>query len=740
MTRKNSSCKTRTLVWKCCGRNAALFTLSLLLQLVAMPVGMILRIQEQLQYVDLSDPEQRDSVWTLIHGLLYEGQLGMFVLAGLAVLCGIAMFRYLHVKQQTDFFHALPVTRGQLFASHVITGVLAVVPAYLLSVVLTCGVCVAYDFADVVQIDILLLSMAVHLAGFLLVYAVSILAAICCGNTLVSLLVCGWFQFGLLAGCEAVDALVYVLYPARVYGNAGMPVWLSPFFGAMSAINPLTDVWPDKPVRYFEACMPRLLLSLFAAAVILALAYWLNQIRRSENTGLSLAFPKLEQPLKLYIVSTMAISCGIIIQSTITSWTVMFFSMAVAALITACVVEIVYHQDFGSLFYRWKSLLVYFVICAVVLGCMANDITGWNSKLPERDTIVSASLSSDLEEWDCMPNEAVTEDDTVYFGRDTMYYLLSSLYYDLSGAEEESKKDYIDYWDGSRLESKEVLDAMYASASMGAEAMKGDRSTLQTDSEQWSYTVIFTLKNGKTFQRQYYMPGDSEELAKYGAAVRFSEEYQEKYTPAAFARANRDQVSEMLVMNYGDVAQYSADEIKNPRTISDILDTLYEESQELTQDYCAEHMPVLALRVVGQEETWTPSDLTDMDMRGRDMDDIIDIPVYACETDTLELLKENLTNFHTGFVSEDITQMEITTYTEDYDEKTVTLRATEPTEANTMQKWLPYVIPQQFDALIDPVYYRKGANGENVTAYVAVRLKDGAEANCYCYRDVDGKD
>ncbi|MDD6612318.1 MAG: hypothetical protein PUE91_08955, partial [Clostridiales bacterium] len=84
MTRKNLSCKTRTLVWKCCGRNAALFTLSLLLQLVAMPVGMILRIQEQLQYVDLSDPEQRDSVWTLIHGLLYEGQLGMFVLAGLA--------------------------------------------------------------------------------------------------------------------------------------------------------------------------------------------------------------------------------------------------------------------------------------------------------------------------------------------------------------------------------------------------------------------------------------------------------------------------------------------------------------------------------------------------------------------------------------------------------------------------------------------------------------------------------
>lgn len=190
-------------------------------------------------------------------------------------------------------------------------------------------------------------------------------------------------------------------------------------------------------------------------------------------------------------------------------------------------------------------------------------------------------------------------------------------------------------------------------------------------------------------------------------------------------------------MNYGDVARYSADEIKNPRTISDILDTLYEESQELTQEYCAEHMPVLALRVAGQEETWAQSDLTDLSMRGRDLDDLIDIPVYACETDTLELLKENITDFHTGFTMEEIAQMEITTYTEDYHEKKATLRATEPTEAKIMQKWLPYVIPQEFDVLIDPVYYHRKSDHEYVEAHVAVRMKDGAEADCYCYRNVE---
>ena len=100
MTRKNSSCKTRTLVWKCCGRNAALFTLSLILQLVAMPVSMILSIQGQLQNMDLSNEEERNFVREQIHGLLYEGQIGMLVLAGLAA------------RGETVVHHAEHIDRG----------------------------------------------------------------------------------------------------------------------------------------------------------------------------------------------------------------------------------------------------------------------------------------------------------------------------------------------------------------------------------------------------------------------------------------------------------------------------------------------------------------------------------------------------------------------------------------------------------------------------------------------------
>lgn len=736
MTRKNSCCKTHILVRKCCGRNAALFTLSLLLQLIAMPVDMILNIQRQIQGRDLTDLDQRQNAWREIYTTFNESQMGMLILVVLAVLCGICMFRYLHVKQQTDFFHALPMSRGQLFTARVWTGILAVVPAYLLSMALSCGVCAAYGFGDVIQLDILLLSIAVHIAGFLLIYVVSILAAICCGNTLVSLLVCGWFQFGLLAAYEVLNLLLYILYPARAYSDAAIPMWMSPVLISMTATESLAYDWNEEKVPYGGECLLYIAAFLIAAVVIGALAYWLNRIRKSENAGLSMAFPKMEQPFKLYVVSVTAIFCGIMIHSTITSWNVMFFSMAIAAIIIACVVEIIYHQDFGSLFYRWKSLLVYVVLCFVLLGCMAKDITGWNSRLPERDQIVSASLGSDWGVWSCVPEERAQ------FYETSASSLLRNMYHTLSNENMVSdREDDIDYFDNCMLESKKVVDILYQSASLGAEEMKGDRSMLTEEPDRWEYTVTFKLKNGRMFQRKYYMPDDTKQLKKNAAAVRFSEEYQKQYTTAAMAWKHRDQVSRMLVMNYVDAAQVQGNKIENQRVISDVLQTLYEESQELTQEYCADHLPILMIRVVGQDwknDSWTP--LANLDMYGKDLDDLVDIPVYACQTDTLALLKQSISGLETGFGTQKISWMQIRMYTEDLEEeKKIILWASEPSEAQQIQKWLPYIIPTGFQSLVDPMYFENNQDHDDSQAsevYVTIHLQDGTEMECYAYRKI----
>ena len=71
----------------------------------------------------------------------FDNPLLKLVLIVLAILCGVAMFRYLHDKRQVDFYHALPISRGRLFLVQYVTGVAAVIPVYLIVLLLTLAAC-----------------------------------------------------------------------------------------------------------------------------------------------------------------------------------------------------------------------------------------------------------------------------------------------------------------------------------------------------------------------------------------------------------------------------------------------------------------------------------------------------------------------------------------------------------------------------------------------------------------------
>ena len=115
-----------------------------------------------------------------------------------------------------------------------------------------------------------------------------------------------------------------------------------------------------------------------AVLVIFALAYFLNRIRASESTGMSLAFPAMQLPLKFYMMSVVGAYVGLFFEDMTGSWGMLFVGMAGGAFVTACVTEIVYDMDFHSLFCHWKSTVVYAVAAAVVLGVLALDVMGWN--------------------------------------------------------------------------------------------------------------------------------------------------------------------------------------------------------------------------------------------------------------------------------------------------------------------------------------------------------------------------
>ena len=723
MTRNNSSCKLRTLVFNCSVRQAPLYAVAFLAMLLFQPVYTLLNIRSRTRFSDMSNPDVYSSVCKDLRDSLLVNVPAALLLLILALVAGISAFRYLHVKNQTDFFHALPIRRGQLFASRALTGILAVLPSYLIGVLLSCAVIAAHGYGEILNAPEIVSSIAAHAVGFLLVYAVAVLSAIVCGNTLVSLLVCGWFQLGVLLGWVALDSLLYVLMPARTNG-AVVSLWSSPLIDVFQLLRPLEDTVSYVTVGKQAAdCM-------VAVLVIFALAYFLNRIRASENTGMSLAFPAMQLPLKFYMMSVVGTYVGLFFEDMTGSWGMLFVGMAGGAFVTACVTEIVYDMDFHSLFCHWKSTVVYAVAAAVVLGVFALDVMGWNSKLPSRADIVSAQLVSDYTPWECTNNTWNQDWDYANFSHDMIQSLDVS--YNTSRATYVSDSDpsgLLDITEVQKLRESGNIDRVYASAQLGAQAMQHERGKISEklstcdeygDNLYATYLVRFQLANGKTFERQYIMPTDTQELADNADAVRYSKEYLSTSTPEAVAHSKQDVAK--IIDVYGCEASHSASKrIDNQQAIRAILDTLQKESLQRDKAYIDSHAPVYYLYVRGKQDVELYGDERLPSGEG-DGDDIIIIPIYDYETQTIALLGKYVDVMPKTFSVDTIAKISNGEY-EEY------------TQAADIAKLIPALIPEDFANCMDgAVYHQALKNDRHVTVY----MKDGQEIACGCYLDRTG--
>jgi hypothetical protein len=731
MTRKNSSCKLRTLVFTCSVRQAPLYAIAFLAMLIFQPVYTLLDIRSRTRFSDMSDAYVYNSIMKDLHDALIANFPTAGLLIVLALIAGIGVFRYLHVKNQTDFFHALPIRRGQLFASHVLTGILAVIPAYIVGVLLSCAVIAAHGYGEILSVQEILLSILLHSTGFLLVYAVAVLSAIVCGNTLVSILVCAWFQFGILVGWAGLDSVLYVLMPARTHG-AAVSLWSSPAAAVFEMLGGLSD----ETISYVQLGK-QTANCLIAVIVIFALAYFLNHIRASENTGMSLAFPALQIPFKVYMMSVVGIFGGLFFENMTGSWGMLFVGMAIGIFLTACVVEIVYDMDFHSLFHHWKGTMIYAAAVVVVMGALAFDAFGWNSRLPDRSEIVSAQLISDHAEWACTNDTWSKGWDYADFDHGMMgnMYTEPQGYSTVYGSNVDPDQ-LLDIADIQPLKESKNIDYVYASAQLGAQEMKHGRSRISNNLNQYdeygdnlyaTYLVRFQLANGKTFERQYAMPVDTKELTDNADAVRYTKEYLSTNTPEAVAQSRKSLAKVIDV--YGYKGKYTdSKHINNKQAIDAVLDTLQKESLQRDQTYIDSHAPEYYLRVRGAIEESMYGNGANVDTSG---DDIITIPVYSYETQTIALLSKYVDAMPETFGADSIAKIRVITDVSDEGEE----KYQDFTQAADIAKLLPAVIPTDFENYLDgAVYHQASKNYHSTTVY----MKDGQTIACGCYLDRTG--
>lgn len=455
----------------------------------------------------------------------------------MAVVCGVALFAYLHNRQKVDFYHSLPISRTRLFANNFLTGIVCTFSTYFVMLAITLACTFAMGCGEAVHWDEIGGAVLCNLIIFLLVYALTVLTTVFCGHTVITLLLLVWVFFSpMLIRILQIGLFTnfYETYTsADAYYNLGLAAFLSPvfqYFGidglhfrGSSFVFGGTDG---------SSALGLLVGYLIAAAVVTALALFLFRIRRSERAGTALAFTPTKLPIKVYICLVMGVAFGWVfgmIAGNFWFWP----GLVIGTVLFHWIVEIIYAFDFRAIFAKPLHLLAILVVLFAGMLAMQFDVTGYDTWLPDREDLTAVDISGSGE-------PALTEPSNI--------------------------------------------DAVYRLMEIGVQTMQ-EEYTDGDGSLSYTFVTVRCQMGSRTAARQYKLP-ETEEVQTLLNQIYQSEEYKRAKWPLfrfEEASTDPDRQSNLTISAHTAAGELSA-EVSNTAQVTQIITTLREESLIRTEN------------------------------------------------------------------------------------------------------------------------------------------------------------
>lgn len=629
MTSKNFSFKS--LVW----HNMASRMWAIALSVLGCLAGLLLPIfaiqqdyQVQLKFTTEPDYARtaadvlKNTQNSIAQAISFDSPLIKLVLIVLATLCGVAMFRYLHDRRQVDFYHALPISRGKLFAVNYISGALLVLPFYLIVLVIGLIFVSAMGLGGQITGALLVQSILGNIAYFLLNYTVAVLCTVLTGNTIITVLLGIWAQLGipvLMVMIQCYQAMFYETFNSTVplmqtfvlYGSP-MCNYLATSHDTHTMYVPLFDTALD-----VVGGMAVLIYPVILTIVLGVLSYFLFVRRKSENTGMAVSFRRAKAPIKWFMSMFSGLGFGLIFTAIFTGTSGgMWFGLVFGVVLWHMVVEIIYDFDFKALLHHWKQMIVLVILAVIVVAGIKNDVFGYDSYIPDVDDIASAAIESP-------------------------YYNIDWNYND-----QDIYKDQL-----TDAESIEKIHQL-------AELSVANENSWEVGESSHTYTIHYTLKNGDHVSRCY--SGVSQKIVEdVMIDLLTSEPYLKQYSTLQtlqITETNEEGMTRLEVRNSaapgGTLPQAT---LISRNEIQEVIDQLRADQIANAEAHLKE-FPVMQLTI---ENEWAERP---EDNRGALYS--ADLMVYAADTDTLALIKR-LTGVEPVKLShENVNSIEITQYDE----------------------------------------------------------------------------
>ena len=514
------------------------FFFSLLLPvLMTMQRALEIRAHQLREYPDLVDQDWQSALSTVSSLLGGGNPFVKTTFIVMAIVCGIAMFAYLHTRQKVDFYHSLPISRTKLFVNNYLTGVIFAVSSYAVMLVIALACAFAMGFGAAVDWSAIGGAVVSHLIVFLLLYALTVLTTVVCGNTVISLLLLAWVMLS--------PMLVYMLYSGLCNKFYQTYTMQSVDMKAVFHLAPVVQFFAldglhYERVEYVEqtSALGLLLVYLVAAVAVTVLSWYLFRIRKSERAGVALAFAPAKLPIKVYMCLVMGVAFGLVFNMIAGDFW-FWVGLVLGTVLFHWIVEMIYAFDFHAIFAKPVHLAAILVVLFAGTLCMKFDVTGYDTWLPDRNSIQAVSISGSAEE---------------------------------------------------KLTGADNIDAVYQLAEMGTQVNQG---ALYEEGNYRGLTLRFWL-SGRTAMRYYLLP-DNEEVNALCNQVYFSEEYKRVALPLFQVDLDQQNAENRYSLDiYTNESGYGvASTLNDWNSIRQILAALQEETLARTEN----DLPVLRLEI-----------------------------------------------------------------------------------------------------------------------------------------------
>lgn len=469
----------------------------------------------------------------------------------LSAALGIMLFRFVSSRAKNNIYFSLGISRAGLFSAHWLAGAVMLEAAVLLPLAFSAMLNLIY-FGSSVMLWRALLFYAVHmtvtaLAGFSVAAAVSVCVGTAGESVLFSLAFIAFPSAAVYFLNNTVPKLLfgaphnsnYALYPSASHSR-DISMALSPFGRVLSRLNLLSlnnDVFirsgslvsadgfskitADELNSWSAPSLEPYILWAILTALLFVFGLLMLKRRKVEICG----FSGRSKTLNFLLTAMLSVSAG----STIVAVNFYFSQITgkqylitgiITVLLSAVifvVFDIMLNLSFKALKKDWKYGLVHVTLTVAVMLSLYTGFFGYSSRVPDTDSIESASVSAP----DILLGSYRTRADELNFNTNSGYYL---------AFDEDGNPVGINsgcYYRSNADERRIIIDGFKSESDINAvrelhKRLIASGRKVVSSSEDYSEravrsTVIikYKLKNGREIIREYQTVGLGDYLSLY---------------------------------------------------------------------------------------------------------------------------------------------------------------------------------------------------------------------------------